>query len=677
VSIGAEIIAPNGFGQLRQGVPHHFLTNDPKTSRVVLVRFNWIGKGHPSAHLISMPRDEFESGLSRSSIVPVASQTTLPPWLKSLQGVNLAALDAQRLNAKQTHLQRIESRLMLIMPALENLPSILSAEAIEGEINTYARRTKPQQNESRFRLWFLTYLCFGQNIWALLPPFHLAGRWDREIKTRKKQGAPSKAFGREYGHRINRELAERCVKAYSKFNALGITMSKLYAIAMLKEFGCKTLTGPSGMLEYYNPEGNPFPSERQFRYHIGKLLGIQNVQKNRYGSARHRRQLSSIKGKFSADVSNLMEKVEADGYYTSEKPRGYIEGSVLPPLCVVTVRDMLSGMKLGIGFSFGKESGTAYKMMLFSMAVPKEYFCKLWAVQLEPGDWPSEGLSPHLKVDRGPGASQSLIEIKAARPTIRNIAPSWSGQSKATVESSHPRDVKFEGEPSYIASQLTPVELAKREIYALILYNQSANMSARMGIDRELAFTAPTPLALWRHYDARLRHSGWPMSIDDAVRAFLTPIRLTAKKDGIYLEDRLFHSLELRECGLLDRIARGNETEVFVQGYMLDLCIRHVWAEVDGKILLLDAQLIIREDDELLSISFAELKQWKEARATVNSAFTVHQSAATSEFRGRFERDTKKTWDAGSRKPGRAKRNAVARQEESEARQHTSKRKSA
>jgi hypothetical protein len=471
-------------------------------------------------------------------------------------------------------------------------------------------------------------------------------------------------------------MAALCIKAYVKFASPGMAMSKIYANAMLKVFGCKTIEGPSGLMEYINPEGKTFPSQRQFSYQIEKSLGIASVQKNRYGSARYRRQLAAPIGKFSADVSNLMEKVEADGYYTSEKPKGYIEGSVLPVLCVVTVRDMLSGMKLGIGFSFGKESGTGYRMMLFSMAVPKDYFCNLWGIKLKQGEWPSEGLSPHLKVDRGPGASQFLISSKDARPIIRNMTPAWSGQSKATVESSHPRDVKFEGEPSYFESQFTPVELARREIYALLRYNHTADMSARIEIDRELAFTAPTPFALWSHYDARFRNSGQPMSIEEAVRAFLTPVQLSAKKDVIYLSDRLFKSKELSECGFLDRIARSNTEVISVQGYILDLCIRHLWVEVDNKILLLDAQLKIREEGELLSISFAELQQWTDARAIAKSAFTVHQSAATANSIERFEADTGTVWDAGGKKSGKAKHTAVARQEEREARQHTSTRKS-
>jgi hypothetical protein len=555
------------------------------------------------------------------------------------------------------------------------MPAILAAKNIEETLNQYARQVNPPQNESRFRLWFFTYICFGRNYWSLLPPFHLAGRWDRKRFAPKKMGAPSKAHGRRYGTGMSEELAERCEKAYVKYLDLGKSMKAIYEEAMRKEFRCTTLEQPSGMKVYTQPQGKPFPTLRQFRYQIGKSFGIETVQKNRYGSARHRNRLAPSMGNYSADVANLMEKVESDGYFTKERPMGYLEGSILEPLCTVTCRDLLSGMLLGIGFSFGSEHGAAYRMMLFSMAVPKDFFCRLWGIRLKQEEWPSQGLPPHFKVDRGPGSSLNLVE-ESVRPVIRNIVESWSGQSKATVESSHPRDVKFEGQPTYVKSDYTPVNLCRREIIRLLKYNQTADMSARMEIDRELAFIPPTPHALWNHYDVRFRNCAIPISIDDAVRAFLTPVKLKASKDGVFLDGRRYDSKGLRECGLLDRIARAGQGEEAVQGYMMDLCVRHIWVEVDRQILLLDAQLKIREDEEKLYISCTELELWKEARSQVDSAFRVHVPAATTHFIERFESATGVKWQEGKRRYGRPKKDPSSRQEVLDVQQHTAKRKS-
>jgi hypothetical protein len=257
------------------------------------------------------------------------------------------------------------------------------------------------------------------------------------------------------------------------------------------------------------------------------------------------------------------------------------------------------------------------------------------------------------------------------------MTPGYAGQSKATVESSHPREDKLEGEPHYLASNLTPVELAKREILALIEYNHTADMSARMPMSRETASLLPTPHELWTHYAGRLRNSGLPMSIHNAVRTFLTPVPMTVRKDGVYLDDRRYTSEDLRACGLLNRVARSPRGDTPIDGYIIDLCIRHVWVEVDHEIMQLDAQLPIRDDNELLYISIAELAEWTSERARVGSMLRIHKLAARAESEQQFETETGKTWDSGTRKPGRAKRTATVRQEAREANQHTSKRKSA
>lgn len=683
--IGTRLVAPEGFASLPKDVPHHFLCNHQASDRVMMVRFSWSGKGAPQAQLISLERSDFESAAIRKEIIPTKNQPTLPPWLEMLEGQNLGARDTSRLrgrginteygNGKRLHSERIDQRLLYIASALADLPKILAADDVEAEINKYARQATPRQNETRFRLWLLTYIAFGCNYWSLLPPFHHAGHWDRKQFAHTKMGAPSKAHGKRYGFGMTEDLANQCEKAYVKYMHLGKSMKSIYEESMRKEFGCRTLEQPSGMKVYMHPKGRPFPTLRQFRYQIEKIFGTSTIQKNRYGSARHRNRLVPSMGSYSSDVANLMEKIEADGYFPAERPKGYLEGSVLKPLCVVTSRDLLSGAKLGIGFAFGEERADAYRMMLFSMAVPKDYFCRLWGIRLKPGEWVNQGVPPHYKTDRGPGGILNLVD-KNVRPTIRNLVESWSGQSKATIESSHPRNVKFEGQPTFIESDYTPVALCRREIGRLIKYNHTADMSGRMEIDRELAFTPPTPHALWEHYDERFRNSAFPVHINDAVRKYLTPVKLKVTKDGVFLDGRRYDSKELRECGLLDGIARAGNKEKVYTGFIMDLCIRHVWLEVDSELLLLDAQLKIREDNELLYISLAELGQWNEARAETYSAFTVHELAATSEFIERFESQTGDKWKEGKRRHGSPKKGASSHQEGLDVRQHTTQRKS-
>lgn len=671
--IGAQVTAPDGFGPLAHGVTYHFVVNAGPT--ILLAQFDSYGKNtrQPTASLLRLPRDIFEDGLDRNAIsVSRSDAADLPPWLEELKGKNIMAIDARRPSGRRSYLEYVQSRLMHLARALDNLDAIFAEPDIDYAINQFANDASPPQNRGRFRFWLLVYLCFGRNMWALLPPFHRLGRQAGKYSD-VKLGAPSKANGKFHGYAMTPHMVELCVKGYLKYGAAGVTMKVIYTQTMKFIFGCKTRRDQDGCFQYYQPNGEPFPSSRQFRYWVTKELSLETVQRTRFGSARHRRSLRASNGRYSEEVSNVLEITEFDGYFTSELPKGYIEGRPLPPLCVVVARDNLCGVMAGIGFSFA-ERASAYRMALFSMAVPKSYFCELFGIELKDDYWICEGLPPHLKLDRGPGSTPTLVRDDNVKPVIRDMVPSWSGQSKATVESSHPRDVKLEGRPSYVLSGLTPVELAKREILRLMGYNHQTDMSARMEIDPDLAHTLPTPHELYKHYSARLRNSGLPVSIAEAVRSFLTPIPVFAKKDGVYLDDRRFDCAELRDTGLLDKIARNSLGSVELQGYMLDLCVRHIWVEVDSTIIRLDAKLKIRDDESLLFVSIEELKQWREARARVNAKFEEHRSAAAAEMMESFEESTGEKWTVGQRKSGPAKKD---RQETKEANRHVSGRKSA
>ena len=679
MQIGTQIVAPDGFDQLAKAVTYHFLKSDGKRTnpRVVLVHFSMAERFEKTkSHLIIIKRDRFEAGLAEERIIPLPTQSKLPPWLEPWEGIDLTQMDLFRPRAKIQHLTRVENCLLTIAPHLKDIETILAAEDPAAEINKRARFCKPVQHETRFRLRLLTYLCFGCNVWSLLGPFHRIGKWLRFDHPGTKFGAPSIAYGAAYGHPSTVEMKRRCIDGYVKYAKLGRTMAEIYRIAMIEEFRCKTMVLASEMEVFVHPQGEPFPTYWQFKYRVLQEFGLEEVQRNLYGEVRHRARLAATKGHFSEEVANLYEKIEADGYYT-EHPKGYIEGASLKPLCAVTSRDVLSGKKLGIGFSFGAEHSTAYRMMLFCMAVPKDFFCKLFGIPFHKGEWLNEGIPAHFGVDRGPGAKRALIADLEKRFPIKEIAPSWTAQSKATVESSHPRDVHIEGQPTYIQSNLTPVQLAKKEILRLIKYNHTADMSDRFDPDGEMAFVPPTPMGLWNYYDKRFRNDAQPMSIDEAVRTFLTPIKLELRDHAVWLKGRPFKSSEFVETGVLEKAARANEPVPMLRGYMLDLCVRYLWAEVKGRLYLVEGKLRTRGDQDKLWTSFEELKQWGEVRRKVTSAFAVHKHAASSKYMYRFREATGKSWHGWTRRTGTPKRDAIACQEEIEAKQHTSARTAA
>ncbi|MEX3897829.1 hypothetical protein [Paraburkholderia sp. BR10954] len=240
LTIGAQITAPDGFGQIRKATRYYFTGDSRKTQRVVLVFFEGT-----TAHALTISRDKFEGGLSRGELVASENPSTLPPWLERLEGKNLDKIDAERPNSKLSYRDYTDRRLLQIQPVIDNLEEFFSAEDVDSAINAAAKVCTPRQNETRYRTWVLTYICFGRNRWALLPPFNNIGRWDRNRCTTKngcatkKQGAPSKAFGKGYGHRMTRGMADLCIEGYEQFESPGKTMGNIYAETMIKKFGCK------------------------------------------------------------------------------------------------------------------------------------------------------------------------------------------------------------------------------------------------------------------------------------------------------------------------------------------------------------------------------------------------------------------------------------------------------
>lgn len=672
---GSQLIAPEGWRNLRAGDTYHFLRN--RKGRILLLRFVGDLKQQAQAHLIPLPQGEFEDAIEGGLIVKCAEQHALPPWLIKFENIDLSQIDVLRPRAKKSHAARVEDRLLALLPALKQSDAILDAESPDRILNSIARNCQPIQNETRYRLWFYTYLCFGRNSWTLLPPFHHSGHHDRFEYPNSKQGRKNKAFGNHYGFGCLPEVGQGCIRGWLRHSGLKKSMQEIYRQTMIHEFKCKTIKTPFGTRDFIQPEGRPFPTYWQFRYRVLQKFGLATVQLSLYGQVRHRNRLVATQGAFSEAVANLMERIEADAYNTDELPKGFIEGSTLPALSVVVARDWLSGLKVGIGFSFGAERTTAYRAMLFCMAVPKDFFCSLFGIKIEHKHWPSEGVPGFLSLDRGPGASKSLQADLISKMPIREIAPSWAAQSKATVESSHPRSVHVDGAPHYLQSELTPVQLAKQEIYRLLNYNRTADMSERFQPVGDLAFVPPDPISLWDYYDRRFRNDALPMSIAEAVRAFLIPVELTVTEKGVWLLEQCYRSDEFRKTGLLDKLKRSPQTTLTLKGYMLEMAVRHVWVEYEGRLFMLDAKLRLRDDQELLDLSHEELKQWHDARQVMASAFAPHQHAATVETMQAFEADVGKPFGASKLRRGKPKKGALAQREIDEARQYVSGRKRA
>lgn len=660
MQIGTQMYAPDGYRSLAKGTVYHFMFNDATRCRVLFVTFG--GKvslaqreaaSPKQATLVYLRRDHFEDGLQRELLLPVESPAQLPPWFGEMTIADLRNLHGMDVNEADRHGARVDAILLHLWPAISKLSTILASERPERALNGFANECCPAQNLKRFRTAFFAYVAFGMNRWALHFAVQKIGRWDRSNRD-TKFGRPSIAFGPLNGHNGSLpEVREKVIDGYRKFSGKGVHLKKIYRQTMVSIFGC-TVGRISGIPSFLHPEGAAFPSERQFAYIVGLHFPLHDRQYLKYGFARTRNRLMHSQGRYMESVGNLMERVEADAYMVEERSEGSHKKSLLPSLYVVRVICVTSGFLTGIGFSLGSERAAAYRMAKACQAVDKVWFCSLFGISITPDEWPSIGLSMHDIVDRGPGASAGAHAISSEfHPIIRELAPSHAGQSKATIETSHPKSVKQEGAPEYEVTRITIPQLAAREIHRLIADNKTRNISDRLNPSAISAQVLPTPLHLWNHLSALGRSLAVSYPRDEVIRKLFTPVDVTLRDGAVYFLDMRFSSAQLQDSGVFTSVGKSETVRAFI----IDVCLRHIFIDTPSGMLILDVMHTIRDADEQRYYSVVELEALADLRARGRATMRLHQGAAIADHEMRFEEEFGIPFSQKTRRKGRAKKN--------------------
>lgn len=646
MNIGAPLQAPQGFQGLQSGETYYYLHSSQNSARVRLVLFVE-EKSSIKTHVISLARVDFESALGSGELLELKVGESYPFWLEGVWGKKLSYLEKQRGKKNKTLAEVIDLRYLAISELVENWGYVIACDSPDAMINLHARKNIPQQNESRLRLWFYSYIIFGRNKFALLPRLHRIGKWDRDsLSGNKKLGRPSKKDPNS-GFPATPEMKDKILKGYVRHKKAGISWATLYGEVITNEFKCKRIKRNGG-LEFISPDGTPFPSIRQFTYWLKRITESRSVSLEKLGKKRTRAKSGDI-GSFSEKLINVNQKAEFDGYYLMESPSGVLEQSAQEPFCVVRAVCGLSGMLTGIGFSDGKENIAAYHMALFSMAVDKVKFCELFGITIGETEWPCVGLPGNVVFDRGPG-SHLKVEDQVNWLGHFELPPSYDGQGKATIESSHPRDKKVADVPGFTHSAHNFVELSRREILQVLIDNKSSVASSRMTEEMIHAQFQPTPENIWVFLDDRGRNSSSSMPFDEAVRQFLVRHPATIRNSGVYLYGRKYNSPELVAEGVYDFVARNGD--IPVQVYVLTMCVRHIWLEYQGNLIELSA--VIRSSDApgAQDISIYDLQELNKIR--LDGLNDLHKSipAVQQEYRTRFKDTVGKDWSAGKRVSG-------------------------
>ena len=655
--IGCQFLAPQGWGSLASDATYYLLSNRPELSTIAFAWFT-LAKTEWRVYLIRLVREEVEAALEDGRLVIAPQQSTLPPWLSDIEGISIDGLEDGRVKPAKTYRQHATSRLETITPFLteefdldfdgaskpENIfskqlkvlwPTAKRNESSpsNNEANEIATRAKP--NAQRALLWYCTFRLFGRELHSLLPAYSGIGRWPRDQWNGNgtRLGRPKKHEGTLQGHSAI-GLVTKIQNCYARFCELGSTMTSIHRRALREEFGCKEETLPDGHKRWYHPEGLPFPSYQQFRYWTLKKYGLEAVQKARFGEARYRTQHSGHVGSFSQDSANYLETAEADVYYIPELPSQLTSADPAPPLLVCRLVDMVTGNLFGVGFSAGGEKAEAYALAKFCAVVPRTLMGRIFGIPLVEEDWPGRGLPSRGIYDRGAGSSSKADGTGHAASPIKELAPSWSGQSKATIESSHPRSISLEGEPTYTVSKLNTFQMAAREVLRTPAENHRKNALGRLTPHMLLDGVAGNPAAITNYLLGKLRTSAIPMSTEVAIRKYLRPVQFVQKPDGLWLDVLQFSHSHLHAHGLPARIPRGQQA--VINGYVYPYSMYLAWVEICGHLHEVEPLLRIREDREQLRITLADLNGLSELYRRAAALQREHGGAAMSEFERQF-----------------------------------------
>lgn len=659
---GSKITAPNGYRGFSKEDVYYFLQNDAENNCVRLVQFiervsaKNCNKTEISStkattmrtKLLTLSSIDFEEAIEDESLVESPDRENFPPWLDRIKGISIAALEDQRVHKKESYLEKVDRKYAAIAELIPRAREILSGADPDREIGTHGRRLN--ENTTRVRLWFYTYIVFGRNKWALMDRSKNIGHWNRDEKiSPQKLGRPSKN-GCKSGFHTTPEMKELVLKGYKAYKSKYKSQNKIYRAVLTNMFGCV-----SDGNQFYHPQGKPFPSRAQYRRCVTKHVDPAVLLKEEKGPSKAR-ELSGEMGSFSAGLQAVHQRVEFDGYYVSEKLTGVAEGSVVNSFCVVRAVCVLSGQITGIGFAREKETMEAYKMCLFSMAMDKVRFAELFGVKIHPWEWPCLGLAGDIVVDRGPASGlDCLPEIKWL--SAFELPPPYSGQSKASVESSHPRDRKNHDQPAFFHSSHIFTEVVHREILRVLKDNRSSNATRRME-DLYAYGVEPTPHGVWSYYSSVGRDLSVEMPFDDAVRSFLSKETVVIKKDAVYLYGRKYSSQSLVGTGIFNRVARGSTIKA--EAYVLNMCVRSIWIELHGQLHELYAMIPMSMPEDSSYLTLEDLKRLNESRKVSNRAQEDKSLAVSQHYEDRLKQAIGKDWDDGRLVIGQPKKSAAS-----------------
>lgn len=650
------LVCTKAVGSLSPGGHYHFLSSPSRSNCAYLVQYvlgsrprrKSKNKGPPKRkpepavilHVVS--KEDFENGLCNGVLKIHQKGPRLPPWMEGQTEGDLIELGDRRKNFVVHHQDRIDSRVSVVYEAAERIDDILQLQDPLAAISNLARQHDPVQNVTRFRCWLFTYLLFGSK--GLHYSTSAIGRWCRKRAAENKNPKTQSV--------ITAERLQKMLDAYHKHKKLKLRKA-IYAAVIRLSFGCKTQESALGRRLVYHPQGDWFPTERVFFYHVDQHLNPDDRKKNRLGAKRYHGHEAPSMGSFTELVGNAHERVEYDPFHSVAHPSG-LSGAPMPKLIIGRLRDSASGAIVGISFDMGGETVQAYLAAQFCAAIDKQHFCRLFGVDIKPGEWPCIGVSLKILMDRGP-ASTVLRKAGIDVDDTIELAPSGKGQAKAVIESSHPRTLKNEEGPGYSQSSLSVFQMVKAEILRVLRDNETFDVVDRIPPSWMSVMDRGTPMCLYSEFARRGRSDAVTMSFDSAVRKYLPLIEIEATRDGLSLAGQPFINRALQETDFFRRIPKGR-TLTFKAHY-LRACVHYIWLDYQGKIFELEISFKINNGKDASYLTLDELIQISDKKRTLTRELQTHALGINIELDERAEKITGQPLGAMVRRAGRVKKN--------------------
>lgn len=418
----------------------------------------------------------------------------------------------------------------------------------------------------------------GQIQNALLPDYRNSGAPGRlRVSSSYKKSGRKKLYGSGQGRKIDKDIQRlfRIVIDRYLLRQPPLTQAEAYS-RFVKLF-----------LEHNpNVPAEEVPTKRQFTYFYKKQHSIQEITKRQNSIANYLKDLRPLKSTATVGASGgpgmryEIDATIADIYLVSEENRSQIIGRPT----IYFVIDVYSRMVVGFYIGFDDPSYSVAMQAIVNAVSDKSSFCDKLGIDIEPQDWPCEGLPEVILADRGEMLSHQVEAlIKNFSVRIEN-APPFRGDAKGIVES-HFRTVpaqfkpyapgivqgariKKHGEKDYrLEANLTLNEF-NQVILHTVLYRNNYRTIERYDRDEGMPAEVPSiPIKIW---EWGLQHkSGGLRAVDpERMRITLLPRKKVGVSEyGVSLWGLYYTSREVLGEGWLHRGKGNKRPQTLEAGY--------------------------------------------------------------------------------------------------------------